>query len=483
VLALQRTAGNHAVAQLLQRAPAFHGDGRHQPTDAAYGKELGTADAARLRKAGTLSPQDRADVNAKLRWFQGAGHAAYEQAVKPALVEVTQEPIDMSSDAEPEEPFTDAQLDRMGKANGVNVLFDSIEKLKNDRIATWVKTADTKEPKPLRYALEMAVASAALGFGGVFGAFIAQGLKDAHYLQEFVDLVGLEAGDKALEDAFHWAMESAGEAFNHGTMKALQARDANVAAALAGDWDNLLDTYAEAMRLQNRSETDAQQSAFNDNARSTYKGRALALKRGALQVTYNRLFHEPQVFHRELTWGLMRLMDEVYIAKQAADYGGDRKRALREDPDLHEVSERKGNLVLLGGDLGDYWSPRLNFPGFGGIGTGLNTKTLNKLAGLPVQDLPFTVGFRYFVENPLYWLLPGGDPVKAWFTRDADGNIYLDEENSGKGAKEWLASYYSGRTDKLSDEDRDRLAPLGAKKLYDATKDKPLRGASNTDLL
>lgn len=74
--------------------------------DAGYARSLGKADTRRLRKAGTLSAQDRAEVNAKFGFFTGSAFDAYVREVKPALVEVTQEEIDMGVE-EKAAPATD----------------------------------------------------------------------------------------------------------------------------------------------------------------------------------------------------------------------------------------------------------------------------------------------------------------------------------------------------------------------------------------
>ena len=48
---------------------------------------------------------------------------------------------------------------------------------------------------------------------------------------------------------------------------------------------------------------------------------------------------------------------------------------------------------------------------------------------------------------------------------------------------EWLASYYSGIARELTDAEREKWAPEGAKKLYEATKDRPITRLSNSDIL
>jgi hypothetical protein len=422
-------------------------------------------------------PEDHLDQAGRHRPVQALGGmlAAGNRAVANVL----------SVQRAPDEPFTPRQLERMGQAAQVNVLFGDIEKLKDDRILTWRDTANAKEPKPLREALDIAVAMVALGIGGVFGTVIAKGI-EGHLMNEFVLLAGLELGDKVIEDSYEYAMREAGEALRRGTVAALPQAGKNVEAALSGDKDDLIGVYAEAMRLQVRAETSVQQEEFNLNAPSTYGAGALLLKRIALKVIYNYLLTQPQVFHRELTEGYIRLMDENHLAAVAnEDYGGDTARAWKEDEGLHDTEERKGNLLVLpeavSTSLGNYGNPRLGFGNFYALATGANTKTLTKLAGTAVGDLPLSLGFRFWVDDPFYRIFKGG-MVKAWFTRDPSGKVWL-EDGLGEGAMEWLASYYSGIERELTDEERERYAPLGARKLYDAIKDKTITKVTNSDLL
>ena len=139
-----------------------------------------------------------------------------------------------------------------------------------------------------------------------------------------------------------------------------------------------------------------------------------------------------------------------------------------------------GDASEIGG-IGDWWNPYLGFASFGAQGAGVNSKTLMKMAGTPVKDLPLTLGFRYFVENPFYRVIYGGDERRAWFTRQAEGQINL-EDGLGEPALEWLASYYLMERRELSDKEREVNAPLGARKLYEATKNKPVAGLMSDDL-
>lgn len=471
-----------AAGLALRRQPTFTGDGKHLPTDVAYATTVGQADAARLRKAGTLSAADRADINAKFQFFQPPAWEAYGKEVKPALSEVT---TAKPAGQEPEvEPFTDTQLERMGQVAQVNVLFTQIQALKNDRVKTWTDTATAKEPKPLQYVLDLVVAMVALGMGGVLGMVVSKGIK-GEYLKDFVYLAGLELTDKLAVDSYEHAMTAAGDALRKGTLNAVNQRNKSVEAALSSNKDDLIGTYSEAMRLQNIQDTLEQQTEFNMGAKSTYRRGALEAKTLALKIIYDQLFTQPQVFHRELSEGFIRLMDEAHVAKVAEKYGGDKARAWRESSGLHEPGERKGNLLVLAGtpsfSLKDWGNPDFSFTSYYALATGANTKTLMKLANTPVKDLPLSLGFRYWAENPFYRLFYGGDPVKVWFTRNPDGDIYLDD--LGEGAMEWLASYYSGLGRELSDDERGKWAPLGAKKLYEANKGKPITTLSNSDIL
>ena len=503
VLALQRSAGNHAVASLLrERAAAqrqivnvqrdtgrvvgktpFHGDGRHKSDDAGYAATVGQADAVHLRKVGTLSDADRMEINGKLSWFDGKAHDAYEALVKPVLTDLTSG----KTETDDSEPFTDAQLERMGQAVQVNNLIGDFTSLKEKRIATWKSTADAKEPKPARAILDMVVAMVALGMGGVFGEIIAQGIK-GKLLNEFVLLAGLELVDKAALDSYEWAMHAARDTFQEGTVKALDGfKDANLSKALSADSDDLIAVYAEAMSLQAGSEKMTLQSALNRNSKVTYRKGALTLIGLALTILYNQLYSDPKVYHRELTEGFLRMMDEAHVEKVAnKGYGGDKARARREDKGLHETDDRKGNLTVLSGhpsySLGNYWAPALGFASYYALGTGANTKTLMKLANTPVRSLNLTLGFRHWGTDPFYRILYGGNMVHIWYTRDPGGDIHLDPD-VGEGAKEWLASYFTGIRRELTDDEREANALPGAKKLYDATNDKPIGNLSNFDLL
>jgi Domain of unknown function (DUF4157) len=59
-----------------------------------YARQLAEADAARITKAGTLSAQDRAEINAKLDYFEGDAHEVYVQVIRPALKAAAQPKVE-----------------------------------------------------------------------------------------------------------------------------------------------------------------------------------------------------------------------------------------------------------------------------------------------------------------------------------------------------------------------------------------------------
>lgn len=69
-----------------------------QRNDVQFARREGKADAARIRKGKTLSAEDRQIVNAKLKFFDGDAWRAYGREVKPALIEVTREEIEMPAE-------------------------------------------------------------------------------------------------------------------------------------------------------------------------------------------------------------------------------------------------------------------------------------------------------------------------------------------------------------------------------------------------
>jgi hypothetical protein len=98
---LTHVVQQHKASPLVQRQPKDAGE-IEMPAEWAfadpakrtwrrYARELATKDAARLRKAGVLSAADKAEINAKLEYFEGDAYKTYLGIIKPALLEFREE--------------------------------------------------------------------------------------------------------------------------------------------------------------------------------------------------------------------------------------------------------------------------------------------------------------------------------------------------------------------------------------------------------
>lgn len=473
VLELQRQVGNKAVTRILARD--FHGDGKHRRTDTRYAAQLGSADAARLAAAGSLSSTDQADVNAKLAWFQAGGHDAYLKAVKPTLVQVSRPEIDMSDDPA---VLTANSERRMRLERQIGDWFNVIQKIKHDRIVAWDTNAHIPEheSKLSEEALEAAVAIVSLGLGGVVYGVMEKMLEHklaSHLVKEFVLLAGLEAGDIAAEAAFHKAMTLAQKDIAVGidsaaTKKGIELTTKGALATKGND----LTAYVEALKLQTIQEEAAQHEEFNTKTAAAQTDQELIEKSAALKLTYEQLLLHPEDYLRQLTIGFIRLQDEIRDAELDKEHGGDRDRTFREDPRARGGWLKPGVLQVSAPNrfsLGKWESPDLSFPLHARAG-GLNTTSLETLHNAELKDLPLTIGFSFGAKNPYsgWWV---SSDVWISFTRDPSGRFFVDDYGD---AYEWLASYYTRNTREHTDEERKKYAPLGARKLYDAIKGKPL---------
>jgi hypothetical protein len=173
---------------------------------------------------------------------------------------------------------------------------------------------------------------------------------------------------------------------------------------------------------------------------------------------------------RELTNGYLTMLDEAMLREEDKDYGGDRARTFRESRKAHDSWFRAGNLVISAPrDLGSWASPDLRFSELKATGGGLNPDTLDWLKGAEIQDLKMTLSFRFSAIDPYPYAFGSEGWVPIFFVRDRDGRIFLD---GPEHADEWLASYHDHNPLEHSKTERDRRAPLGAAKLYEAIKDK-----------
>jgi hypothetical protein len=124
--------------------------------------------------------------------------------------------------------------------------------------------------------------------------------------------------------------------------------------------------------------------------------------------------------------------------------------------------------------VGPWYYPDLTFKGFYVTGTTLSTDSLALLKGATLGELPLTLAFKFTAKNPYHgWLVR--NEIELNFALDRDGHIFVDHPDWNHDAEDWLASCYKPLADgEYSQAERDKYAPLAARKLFDAMKDKPI---------
>jgi hypothetical protein len=476
----RRVPGRAPTGRKSPKPPAaapFRGDGKHLPTDAAYATELGKADAARLKAAGSLSDADRASIKAKLAWFEGAGRVAYLAQVRPALVAFGRPASDIDPDVQTEYILARTRLEA-----AVAHAFGQIQKLQYDAIVTWEKNARIPESKLGLEVLEFAVAVVSEGLGGVVLKVIDDALehRTGKYVREFAALAGLEVTDKGLEDAYAAAVNRARTSIDVGIKVANEATIATrkpkktiretckTALATKGD---TLDAYTEALRRQTINEEDEQFAGFQEEAVGL-DDHGVIERIAALTTIRKQLDEHPEPYQQEITAGFLAMLDEALLRSKDRDYGGSRERTFREDREAHTGWMRAGNLVISGPkSLGKWDHPDLDFSEVHVTAGGLNPEVLDDLKGMALQDLRMTLSFEFSAVDPYTFVFGSEGSTPIFFVRDRDGRIYLDTTGD---SEEWLASYYTFKDAEHSDEERKRFAPLGAAKLYDHIRTKTI---------
>lgn len=486
---LQGMVGNRATAQLIQRltvsgqgprvrvqrdarhsssprdsaVAGFHGDGKHRPTDWQYASKLGKQDAEKLSDADTLSSDEQAELNAKLAWFKGRAHDVYLNEIKPALMQTSARDRDKS---------------RHGWEQDVHDMYGTIQGLRYDRIVEWAENAKIPASKVGEELLVIVIAIASEGLGGiVYGVMheMFEGRNVNKYLREFSELAGLEAGDLAAEAVFRNALGGVRGHFEQAREAASKAIDGDMALVSKR---GTLAAYAEAMRLQTRTEQHFLEHNFNQEAKGLTE-HELRVEYALLEVVYEELKHHPDEFMRTLTTGYIRLLDEAMLAKKKKDYGGSRESTFSGDPEAHASAAREGNLVVeprstsqgLGTHgLGSWEDPDLSFD-VQVQGTGVNPETLEWLLHSQIAELPLTLSFQGLWAIGPYGTRGEPSDVSIWFVRDPEDRIYLDYVS---GADKWLTSYYTREGHEHSETERRKYAPLGARKLYEAIKHKTI---------
>ena len=363
--------------------------------------------------------------------------------------------------------------------------FGLIQKLKALRIDAWEKNARIPKAKPTIDVLETVIAIVSLGFGGVAYGVIDRILADrtGHLLKEFILLSGLEAADLAALGVFHAAVKSVNSDVQTGIKNASSAEKLNKSAKGALKKGNdALSVYVEAMKLHTLMEEAEEHTTFN-NSSADKSDVELQAKAAAMKLIYDELASRPDDYQRELTVGFMRLMEETRLQERAKRWGGNRDIAFYADP--HWSTLRTGEIALNARtaanrvhDTGKWHSPDLSFDGFEAVSGAINRENLENIKDSTLQQLRLTMIFTFYVKNPYSggWTTEG---IDVMFKRDPSGRmIVIDREDQ----REWLTSYYTREARDHTDDERDRYAPLGAAKLFEAVKSKRIRSTRVVEL-
>ena len=373
-------------------------------------------------------------------------------------------------------PAPKAERARAGQAGQVNPWLNAIQKLTELRVEAWATTAHSRESAPGQAILEALIPIVSLGIGGVAYGII-EGMiskKVGHLMEEFVLLAGLEAADLAAEAVFHRVMRETKDDLSKGTHKALSAVKTTSRTALATTGGDIIDVYAEAVKLQSVQEYVDQSTVFNEST-ADMSDKDLAARSAALKITYDQLMQDPSGIMRELTVGFIRLLDEINVSDKAEDYHDNPAEARQQDDDLHQTGMRQGNIMVFpwprGHSLGKWGTPNLNFSTLNATAVGINNASLERIRGAKIKDLPVTIGFRFSAASPYYRIWSGDmGRVEIWFSRYPDGSIHVGSDSEEDG-REWLGSYYTGLSREFSDQERFMYALLGAQQLYDRIAD------------
>jgi hypothetical protein len=227
------------------------------------------------------------------------------------------------------------------------------------------------------------------------------------------------------------------------------------------------------MHLQEHVEADeVKQKISATVAGKNYS--ALLEFNAAQKMVHDRLLLEPEKFMKKLTIGYIRMLDEAHLAEQDKENDGQRDKTRRKD--ARGVTGREGKVTLWPADkanIGKWDWPSFDFPGFSAWAEGLNTENQENLINASPQSLPLTLGFRLVATNPIsgFWH-PG--KIVVHFDRDADGEFHVDLDGITDDVLEWLASYHSRLSREHTDDELKKYAPLGAAKVYEKIKNKPI---------
>lgn len=371
-------------------------------------------------------------------------------------------------------------------------LFDSLLAVQTTRIETWRTNANVVETPPGRVILEIALGILAAGIGKMIGGTLTRVLS--------------QGAGQLMALAIEGTAEGVAGAITNGTIGAGKSAlldmttpgnsEVSSAAGTAvglSTSTSLADYFAEGSRLM--AATTKTNKATNFIADSSDMSHAqLIVMHYGLRRSIDNLVADGGSFMQGMTIGFLKLLDELYLTEQAADYSGSTETERRDDMytndgTIAEANSRQGNVIVLNGrvssSIGRY--NNANVSGVRGGVDELNESTRDHLSGAKIEDLPMSVGFRFWGTTHNAGLF-GSSMCKVWFTRQANGSIGVDQDQSWEtdgdwdNGREWLARH-SLNTDRdlTDDEIRDNCA-AGARKLYNSVKGLSLGNIQRMDM-
>jgi hypothetical protein len=379
-----------------------------------------------------------------------------------------------------------AQRTRAALEREANNTYQQIEVIKEHRIDAWNHNIEIPDKKPDNTILEIVIAIVAEGMGGVVYGLVDEMLAQEkaglghHLVQEFFALAGLEAGDLATEAFFRNSLISARDALHIANVSASDEK--SVQEAITGalkTGNNPIEFYIEAVKNQALAEQVVGQHDFNTQA-PTMSDEKVAGRYAAQAQIYNKLAKDKDVFQRELTVGYLRMLKELDLKYERG--GATEANMWGAWPNPGEVTlvaspTYPNNVPMRPGSarpwsVGSYTNPiDVKFDGFEARAKIINASTLENLTGARVSELSkLTLVFYLLGANPYQGFMEGST-VPLVFRRDASGRFRVDRMGSDEPL-EWFASFATQEDREHTDEELEKLAPVGAEQLYKLVTDK-----------
>jgi len=379
---------------------------------------------------------------------------------------------------------------RSGLVAFIPELLDLTKEQKVNAINVWSGNADIEDFMPGSFALELVLTIVGAGIGGALGGMLGNTLSK----------IAGEITTGAATDAIKKLYEVGYDKLKGILTAPSEDLSQNVSDGLSGQVKTgLKNYYAETMRQMFGSEQYASLDRFT-NELSGMSDEELAILAYSLDSIYKDLKSNAEPLLQQITIGYIKLQDVLYIQRESGiegDLNSEENREkleefYRQDDTIVETEKRSGQILVTGPvstTIGDYNSPS---PRIGNaIVTKLNEATYSHLKGVKIQDLPFSVGFRFWGNTPNHNYLNIFDSAlcKVWFVKDTFGSIWIDGneswENDSNGydqGREWLARHELSTDKELTNDEIKTNAPKGARKLYNSIKDKTLDSVIDLDL-